>query len=176
MSHHIILFLNCVRLWSFSHRLETKVRERKKAIMIKEKRETLSSDLNVTFIFLCATKGVHRTGRWAVSQRQHLWELCSLSHPTSSYVSLSRDKRSICANSVLLMNTRYSLSVLAYWVESFSVLRTPARRYMGVAVCWSAMSLKQPKSGTVGTGGLEAFFFFFPSEPEIVYVCAHTCS
>lgn len=55
MSHHIILFLNCVRLWSFSHGKESgnQSQREKKAIMFKEKRETLSSDLNVTFIFLC---------------------------------------------------------------------------------------------------------------------------
>lgn len=41
-------------------------------------------------------------------------------------------------------------------------------RYMGVAVCWSVMSPKQPKSGTVGTGELGAFSFIyliFPPPP-----------
>lgn len=130
--------------------------------MFKEKREAFSSDLNVAFIFLCATKGVHRTGR-----------MYSLSHLTSSYVSFSRDRRSIYTNWALLKNTRYSPSVLAYWVESVSVLRTPTRRHMGVAGvgvrwAWSSQNL-----GLWALEGWKIFFFFLLWTGNSVCVRTH---
>lgn len=55
-------------------------------------------------------------------------------------------------------------------------------RSMGVAVCWSVMSPKQPKSGTVGTGELGVLFYLFiylfprPFTGNSVRVCVRACT
>lgn len=176
MSHHIILFLNCVRLWSFSHRLETKVRERKKAIMLKEKKETLSSDLNVTFFFMCNKR----------SSQDRKISCQSASAPVGTVQFESSDvflcqlvkRQKIHMRQFSLINEYEVLPKCVSILHGIRLCFTNPREE--IHGCGCVLECDEPEAAKIWDCGHwrvgSFFFFFFPSEPEIVYVCAHTCS
>lgn len=151
-------------------------REKKKQLCLKKKRETLSSDLNVTliFFFMCNKRSSQDRKISCQSATAPVGPVQFESSDVFLCQLVKRQKIHMCQFS-LIKEHEVLPECVSIWGGIRLYFTNPREEIHG---CGRVLECVEPEAAKIWDCGhwrVGSFFFFFP-EPEIVYVCAHTYS